>query len=45
MHSVISDGRDPNRIGKGIERAKMFDAEKVTRELVDCYMKAMGQGS
>lgn len=42
MLQVIEDGRDIERMQKGIDRSKLFDADKVTRELVDSYKKALG---
>lgn len=41
MLEIIKDGRQPDRVVVGKERAKLFDAEKVTHELIDCYREAL----
>lgn len=45
MHRIIKEGRDPDRMAKGRERAKLFDAEKVTNELVSAYRRALHSSS
>ena len=41
MLDVISNPRDEDKIRRGIERARRFDGETVTRELVEVYEKAI----
>ena len=43
MQQVLQDGRDEVRLAKGIERAKLFDAERMTAELVESYRRALSQ--